>query len=73
MGLGDDIRNKGDELSGKAKEGVGDATGDEQLKSEGRLQQGGAKFKQAVEDVKEKAAEKFNDLTDKKDDDAENR
>jgi len=65
MGLGDDIQNKAEDLKGQAKEGVGDATDNEQLQSEGKLDQLGAKAKQGVEDLKEKAAETFNDITDK--------
>lgn len=65
MGLGDDIKNQTEDLKGKAKEGIGEATDNEQLQSEGKLDQLGSKAKQGLEDVKDKAAETFNDITDK--------
>ncbi len=65
MGLGDDIKNQAEDLKGQAKEGIGEATDNEQLQSEGKLDQLGAKAKQGVEDLKEKAAETFNDIADK--------
>lgn len=71
MGLGDDISNKAEELKGKAKEGFGDLTNNESLEAEGKVDQLKAAGKQAGEDLKEGAAEKFNDVADKfdKDDD----
>ena len=53
MGADDKARNKLDELTGKAKEHVGDASGDEQLEAEGRLERGKASLKQAGEKVKD--------------------
>jgi uncharacterized protein YjbJ (UPF0337 family) len=53
MGLDDKIENKLDEVKGNAKEGVGDATGDESLKTEGQADQVGAKVGQAGEHVKD--------------------
>lgn len=53
MGIGDKITNKAEELVGKAKESVGEHRGDEELKAEGRAQQGEAGLKQAGEDVKD--------------------
>lgn len=67
MGTGDKFKNKSEELSGKAKEGVGDLTGNEQLEAEGKMDQTKSKFKQGVEDFKDDVAEKFNDLTDRDD------
>lgn len=66
MGLGDKISAKAEELKGKIKEGLGDATDNEQMEAEGKMEQGKSKFDQGVEDVKDAAAEKFNDLTDGK-------
>ncbi len=53
MGLGDKIKNTGEKLSGKAKEGAGEATDDNSLKAEGKADQGKADLKQAGEHVKD--------------------
>ena len=53
MGLGDKISNKAQEMAGKAKEGVGKATDNPELKAEGHKDQAAAKAKQVVEDVKD--------------------
>lgn len=53
MGIGDKISNKAEELVGKAKEATGERTGDDELKAEGRAQQGEAGLKKAGEDVKD--------------------
>lgn len=53
MGLGDKIKNAGEKLTGKAKEGAGEATDDKSLKAEGKTDQGKADLKQAGEHVKD--------------------
>ncbi|HJT04890.1 MAG TPA: CsbD family protein [Pseudonocardiaceae bacterium] len=53
MGLGDKIDNKAEELKGKGKEAVGDATDDDQLKAEGQLDQAKGNIKQAAEKIKD--------------------
>ncbi|HVX08696.1 CsbD family protein [Humibacter sp.] len=53
MGDDDKIENKKDELWGKGKEAVGDATGDDELKSQGQFDQTKANLKQAGEKVKD--------------------
>lgn len=53
MGLIDDAKNKGEELVGKGKEGVGEATDNEELENEGKADQLGANIKQGVENVKD--------------------
>lgn len=55
MGLGDKIKNKTEEVTGKGKESVGDATDNEQLQAEGVGDQASAKTKQAGENVKDAA------------------
>lgn len=55
MGLGDKIKNKAEELSGKGKESLGDATDNEELQAEGVGDQASAKTKQAGENVKDAA------------------
>ena len=53
MGLEDKMDNKKDNLSGKAKEGVGKATGDENLERQGKNDQRKSDVKQAGEKVKD--------------------
>ena len=55
MGLDDKIKNKAEEMSGKGKEWVGDATDNERLEAEGKAQQAEAKVKQVIEEAKDKA------------------
>jgi uncharacterized protein YjbJ (UPF0337 family) len=49
----DKISNKAEELKGKVKEGVGDATDNEQLQGEGKVDQAKGNLKQAGEKVKD--------------------
>ena len=49
----DKMKNKGQELGGKGKEGLGNATGDEELKTEGQADQVKGNLKQAGEKVKD--------------------
>jgi uncharacterized protein YjbJ (UPF0337 family) len=49
----DKLNNKVEELKGKGKEGVGDATGNEQLQAEGKGDQAAGNLKQAGEKVKD--------------------
>jgi uncharacterized protein YjbJ (UPF0337 family) len=53
MGTDDKIDNKAEELGGKAKEKVGQATGDEELEAQGNLDQTKSNLKQAGEKVKD--------------------
>jgi len=53
MGTDDKIENKADELKGKAKQGVGEATGDEQLQAEGKTDETKGHLKQAGEKIKD--------------------
>ena len=55
MGLDDKIGNKAEEATGKVKEEVGDATGNERLEAEGQADQSEANIKQAGEKVKDAA------------------
>lgn len=59
MGLGDDIKNKAEELKGEAKQKIGEATDNEQAQAEGigeqikaKAAQVGESIKDAVEDIK---------------------
>jgi uncharacterized protein YjbJ (UPF0337 family) len=67
MGTEDKMQNAAEDLAGKAKEAVGSATGDEQMEAEGKMDQAKAAVKDKVEDVKDWAAEKFNEMTDRDD------
>ena len=53
MGIGDKAKNEAEELAGKAKAAVGDATDNPDLEAEGRTQESKADVKQAGENVKD--------------------
>ncbi|UGT41663.1 CsbD family protein [Nocardia yamanashiensis] len=53
MSLSDKISNRAEELGGKAKEAVGDFTGDDDLRAEGKADQLAAGLKDAAADVKD--------------------
>ncbi|KAJ1684630.1 hypothetical protein LUZ63_020385 [Rhynchospora breviuscula] len=53
MGADDKMDNKKDDLAGKAKEAVGNATGDDELKAQGKGDQAKSSLKDAVENVKD--------------------
>lgn len=53
MGAVDKAKNKAEELAGKVKEKVGQATGDKDTEAEGRKDQAKSNLKQAGEKVKD--------------------
>lgn len=53
MGIADKAKNAAEELAGKAKEAVGDVTGKDDLKAEGKADQAEAKTKKAGESIKD--------------------
>jgi uncharacterized protein YjbJ (UPF0337 family) len=53
MSIADKVKNKAEELTGKAKQGIGEATGNERLQAEGLAQETAAHAKQAGEHVKD--------------------
>ncbi|GAA5195435.1 CsbD family protein [Microbacterium jejuense] len=53
MGLDDDIKHNAEDMKGKVKEKVGDATDNERLQAEGMADQASAKVKKAGDDVKD--------------------
>ena len=53
MGLDDKIGNKSEGLGGKVKEGLGKASGDENLEAEGHKDQATSKLKDAGENIKD--------------------
>jgi len=53
MGIDDDIKHNTDEMVGKVKEGVGDATDNPSLENEGKTDQVKAKIEKVGDDVKD--------------------
>ena len=53
MGTDDKADNKVQDFAGKAKEGIGSATGDENLERQGKSDQSKSDIKQAGEKVKD--------------------
>lgn len=53
MGLDDKIKNAAQDLTGRAKEAIGNATDNDKLAAEGKADQAKAQVKQAAEDVKD--------------------
>ncbi|WP_082553430.1 MULTISPECIES: CsbD family protein [unclassified Phycicoccus] len=53
MGIADKAKNAAQDLTGKAKEAIGDATNNERLEAEGQADQAEAKVKKTGEDVKD--------------------
>ena len=66
----DRLSNAAEDAKGKMKEGFGKATDNEQMEAEGKADQASADFKDKVEDAKDAVAEKYNDLTDRNENDA---
>lgn len=56
----DKVSNKSEDFGGKAKEGFGEATGNESLANEGRADQAKADIKDAVSDAGEKVKDAAN-------------
>ena len=56
MGVGDKFENKAEDLCGRAKETIGDATGDDELKVDGATDQLKAKAKDVGESVEDLGA-----------------
>jgi uncharacterized protein YjbJ (UPF0337 family) len=53
MSAEDKVKNTAETAKGKAKEGVGTATGNESLKAEGRADQAKGDLRQAFEKIKD--------------------
>jgi len=53
MGFEDKVDNTAEDAAGKVKEGVGKATDDERLETEGKTDQASASVKQAGEKIKD--------------------
>ncbi|GAB3398451.1 hypothetical protein GCM10027515_03680 [Schumannella luteola] len=63
MALDDDIKNTAQKLTGKGKEVIGAATGNEKLETEGKADQVSATAKEKVADVKDVASDLKDKLT----------
>lgn len=63
MGIADKFSNKAEELGGRAKEAAGAATGNDDLKAEGKADQASSAIKDGVEKVKDKANEIVDKIT----------
>jgi uncharacterized protein YjbJ (UPF0337 family) len=57
--MSDEIRNK-DDAKGRVKEAAGSLTGDDDLKREGKVDQGTGKVKEGVEKVSDKVKDALN-------------
>jgi uncharacterized protein YjbJ (UPF0337 family) len=53
MGIADKAKNAAQDLTGKAKEAIGEATNNERLQAEGKADQAEATVKKAGENVKD--------------------
>ena len=53
MGMDDKLKNSAEKALGKGKEGLGDATDDRELQTEGKADQSKSDLKQAGEKVKD--------------------
>jgi uncharacterized protein YjbJ (UPF0337 family) len=53
MSLADKAKHKAEELMGKGKEAIGRATGDDELTTEGKIDQAKGKLKQAGDKIKD--------------------
>ncbi|WP_182379512.1 CsbD family protein [Nocardioides sp. WS12] len=62
MGFDDDVRNKAEDLKGRAKEAAGSATDNDDLKAEGQADQAKAGIKGKIDDVKDKVKDKVDDI-----------
>jgi uncharacterized protein YjbJ (UPF0337 family) len=53
MGMADDMKHNAEEMKGKVKEGVGDATDNSSLEAEGKADQAKAKIGKVGDDIKD--------------------
>ena len=60
MSFTDKVKNKTEELTGKAKQGIGEATGSERLQGEGVIQELKGKGQKAVGDAKDATKDAVN-------------
>lgn len=61
-GTRDNVEGTFDRATGHAKEAVGDLTGDEQLRNEGKLDQAKGQLEHGVGEIKDRVADTVDDL-----------
>ena len=59
------MEGKAEDIKGRAKEAVGDLTDDDELKREGKLDQATGSIKEKLDDAKEWAEDKVDDVRDR--------
>jgi len=59
MGIDDQVRDKLEEIKGRAKEAAGAATDNDSLKAEGEIDQAKAHAKQAIDNAQDKLKDKL--------------
>lgn len=64
MGIDDKFKNEAEDFGGKAKENIGDLTGDNELKAEGKADQASAGLKKVGEKLKDAGNEVVNKVKD---------
>lgn len=57
--------DRADELKGRAKEAWGDITDDDEMRREGKLDQGAASVKEKAEEATDKVRDKLGDVLDR--------
>lgn len=62
MGFDDRLGNKGEEVAGRAKEAMGAASDNDELRREGKADQASAGLKDKVEDVKDTVTDAIDNL-----------
>lgn len=65
MGITDDAKNKAEDLKGRGKEAAGSATGNDDLKNEGKGDQAQADVKQKVSNAADNVKDKVDGIKDK--------
>lgn len=65
MGIGEDMKNFGDKVAGNAKEAWGQATDNEKLEAEGKVQQTKGEVGEKVEGAKDNVADVMDKAEDK--------
>ncbi|WP_243790966.1 CsbD family protein [Saccharopolyspora gloriosae] len=65
MGVFDKVKHQAQQLTGRAKEATGSATGNDELRDAGKRDQTEGKVKETGQDVKDKAAGAVQDVQDK--------
>jgi uncharacterized protein YjbJ (UPF0337 family) len=65
MGLFDKVKHQAEEMLGKGKEAVGDATDNSSLKGEGKTDQASGQVKQGMDDIKDKGLGAVGETKDK--------